>query len=617
MNGSTWLAWLLPQALQVAVVALVVALCLHLPLARRAGVRLALLAVLGLKLACPLLVAPTSLFGLSFIAPATRALQASVPGPAALFQQVQEPHGRAEEARSATSQATSTPPAKSPPASTWADRALLLYLLGVLVGTARMLSAGRFLHRIGREGRPLTQVEGFDAKGAAIRTSDRVSAPICFGILRPTILLPEEFEGRISAEMRRTVLLHERTHLALRDPLWLAVARLLRILWWFHPAVWWLTPALRRVLEDRCDERLLATLDPVRYGETLLAVASRLSAPSLPGLSLSMAQREHVLAARLRRILDPDFPKAKRTPMSVYALPLLLAITLVPAARPAQDEALRGETGSSQPSLEQSVDRALAHLVQTSGLEKAAVESDALTLLALLGGGETSQRGPHHKELAKLRARVRDAVGTGDSALTPGEALAAAALAEHYVLNGSPREEQIDVDHAVTRAVATLETPKADLGASFWSVMTLLSAETSAPAMDHLQDWFPLGTTQGAAGWSENATRAASVFLYLATGGSADSPDLKAQVHSLSAGWEPTEDPWGTELTALALFQVGGPPWHEWNASVLEKLESSLREDGSFPASSSLDARSAQALLTLALEVRHRYARVVSGSERR
>ena len=102
--------------------------------------------------------------------------------------------------------------------------------------------------------------------------SAAVATPFTFGILRPKIYLPADFDGA----RQQYVLLHERQHLRrfdyLTQPLgWLAVC-----LHWFNPLVWIAFRLAKRDMEISCDEaviRLLGTDCRADYADTLLRLS--------------------------------------------------------------------------------------------------------------------------------------------------------------------------------------------------------------------------------------------------------------------------------------------------------------------------------------------------------
>ena len=111
-----------------------------------------------------------------------------------------------------------------------------------------------------------------------VRVSD-TAGPAVFGVLLPSIVVPA-WLLECPADVRRLALLHEREHIAARDPALLAAGAFLVALTPWNPVAWWLLLRLRSAVELDCDRRVLRRGASVRaYGSMLLGVAGRGTAP--------------------------------------------------------------------------------------------------------------------------------------------------------------------------------------------------------------------------------------------------------------------------------------------------------------------------------------------------
>jgi beta-lactamase regulating signal transducer with metallopeptidase domain len=137
--------------------------------------------------------------------------------------------------------------------------------------------------------------------------SSAVRVPTVIGFFRPAILLPDWTLQELSAEELKVVLLHEIAHLERGDDWTNLTQKLVRTVFFFHPAVWWIERHLNVEREMACDDEVLAHTDnPQAYAECLVALAEKSFARR--GLSLAQAVVGHArdTALRLARILDGD-----------------------------------------------------------------------------------------------------------------------------------------------------------------------------------------------------------------------------------------------------------------------------------------------------------------------
>ncbi|HEV2131974.1 MAG TPA: M56 family metallopeptidase, partial [Longimicrobiaceae bacterium] len=128
--------------------------------------------------------------------------------------------------------------------------------------------------------------------------------PATWGLLWPSVVLPSTAD-QWPADRRRAVLAHELAHVKRFDCLTQALAQIVCVLLWWHPAVWYAARRLRVERERACDDLVLrAGARASDYAAHLLEIARahramRLAAPAL----VSMAKPSQ-LESRLLWILD-------------------------------------------------------------------------------------------------------------------------------------------------------------------------------------------------------------------------------------------------------------------------------------------------------------------------
>jgi TonB family protein len=120
---------------------------------------------------------------------------------------------------------------------------------------------------------------------AAVFWSPDVRHPVTFGILRPVVLLPVALRTA-DAAAQRAVVAHELHHVKRRDWAWILGEEIVRSIFWFHPAMWWLVSRVQLARETVVDELSILTTNARRaYLDTLLAFADDTGLASTPAFS--------------------------------------------------------------------------------------------------------------------------------------------------------------------------------------------------------------------------------------------------------------------------------------------------------------------------------------------
>ncbi|HET6881031.1 MAG TPA: M56 family metallopeptidase [Pirellulales bacterium] len=220
-----------------------------------------------------------------------------------------------------------------------------VYVLGVwMAGLAMVLfplAAGSVVNwRLVRKSRRLTQahwlrlIAELSARIGLTRTvaafeSPRPVVPMTWGLLRPTVVVPEDWRDW-PQERRRCVLLHELAHVKRLDVVFQMIGRLAAAFYWFNPLVWFALRQLRIERELACDDCVLASGERASdYARELLSIAKlyRLR-PLAVGVAMAHSAR---LDQRVLRILDrarSRLPMSRRAArwLFVAAAVLVLAV---------------------------------------------------------------------------------------------------------------------------------------------------------------------------------------------------------------------------------------------------------------------------------------------------
>jgi TonB family protein len=220
-------------------------------------------------------------------------------------------------ARSTPPQSMSTPAA--PPPAQFPEPIPLIWFLGTALLLTR-LGAGLYgLRRMRRTAHPI----GDDDR---LLQSDRVVAPVTWGIIHPVILVPAGFE-QLPEESREAVLCHELAHIQGCDFLLRMLAEIARAVVWFQPLMWIAARHLREEQELACDDRVLASgVKPSAYAKLLLDWDFT---PATPAIGMASGGS---LKRRLYALLDADTRRGRTATALVFSAWILAVAAALPLA---------------------------------------------------------------------------------------------------------------------------------------------------------------------------------------------------------------------------------------------------------------------------------------------
>src|SRR5258707_14427343 len=109
-----------------------------------------------------------------------------------------------------------------------------------------------------------------------IATSEYVRVPAAIGFWKRTIVLPAWALRELPAQDLNVILLHEFAHLRRWDDWTNLIQKIVRALFFFHPAVWWIEKRISVEREMACDDAVLAeTANPHGYATCLVSLLEK------------------------------------------------------------------------------------------------------------------------------------------------------------------------------------------------------------------------------------------------------------------------------------------------------------------------------------------------------
>ena len=219
----------------------------------------------------------------------------------------------------------------------------LLWLAGVVCLSLRTIGGWWLIRRLRHSAlqkAPHTLRIGLDRirlqmgvpRFADLRLSSRVAGPLTVGVIRPLILLPITALTSLSPEQLEVVLAHELAHIRRADYFWNILQTMIETLFFFHPAVWWISRRLRDQRELCCDDIAVETCqDPAVYATALLRLEEERKLHLHLAMALDGNQSRVSLRARILRILgDPEEQPRDFKPLSLVGMSALLLLFVCP-----------------------------------------------------------------------------------------------------------------------------------------------------------------------------------------------------------------------------------------------------------------------------------------------
>jgi bla regulator protein BlaR1 len=157
-----------------------------------------------------------------------------------------------------------------------------------------------------------------------IAESGIAKVPMVIGHLKPLILLPIGLITAMPPAEIEAILVHELAHIRRRDYLLNLLQSLMEILFFFNPAVLWLSALIRTERENCCDDiAVTQTSSTVNYIRALVSCQEyRLSAPAY---AMAIKGRQDHLLARVKRLVSGSNQSLNIMEKSLLAICLVSA----------------------------------------------------------------------------------------------------------------------------------------------------------------------------------------------------------------------------------------------------------------------------------------------------
>ena len=210
----------------------------------------------------------------------------------------------------------------------WALFVFLFWVMGSSLALARLLTGLWRLRKLRQSCTPMMAADldpmvrktvetigGLKSMSQAITiaASEQVRVPAAIGFWKRTIVLPTWALRELPPNDLNVILLHELAHLRRGDDWTNLIQKIVRALFFFHPAVWWIESQLSVEREMACDDAVLAeTANPRGYAICLVSLLEKSLAQKGWSMAQAAVHRAHEASLRLAQILDTNRPVATR-----------------------------------------------------------------------------------------------------------------------------------------------------------------------------------------------------------------------------------------------------------------------------------------------------------------
>jgi bla regulator protein BlaR1 len=220
---------------------------------------------------------------------------------------------------------------------------VLIYLIGVALFGLRLTGGWLYLQHLSRTATQPVSDRWWELANrlrstllirsiVQVRESARIAVPMVVGTIKPVLLLPIGLATNLSMREIEAVLAHELAHVKRHDYAVNLLQSVMEVLYFFHPAIWWLSARVREEREHCCDD--LAVEACGGDGRTLAQALARVEELRLvqssmtPSLAMALTTKRQLLLHRVRRMLGvPTRPVVSNGSLAGLTLATLLLVS--------------------------------------------------------------------------------------------------------------------------------------------------------------------------------------------------------------------------------------------------------------------------------------------------
>ncbi|MBN2212736.1 MAG: pentapeptide repeat-containing protein [Bacteroidales bacterium] len=149
-------------------------------------------------------------------------------------------------------------------------------------------------------------------KAVRILQSTLVTVPMVVGYFKPVVLIPVSAFTGLSPKQLEAVILHELAHIVRKDYIINILQSVVEIIFFYHPAVWWMSKMVRQEREHCCDDIAIEKSgDSVSFAKALANIQEQIFIRE--NIALALGRDSNHLFKRIKRLLNQPNMKTNFT----------------------------------------------------------------------------------------------------------------------------------------------------------------------------------------------------------------------------------------------------------------------------------------------------------------
>jgi len=167
--------------------------------------------------------------------------------------------------------------------------------------------------------------------GVEFLESFMVKVPVVIHILKPVVIIPAGMLTQMPVSQIDAIISHELAHIYRKDYLMNLLQSIIEIVFFFHPAVWWLSRNIRSERENICDDIALSYCNNSLEYAKALAAAQELQL-NKGVMAPAFSNRKNLLLNRIQRMMKKQRLMNHYAEGFISALVVMISIAAISAS---------------------------------------------------------------------------------------------------------------------------------------------------------------------------------------------------------------------------------------------------------------------------------------------